>query len=195
MTTAGQRALEWYRLLAFPSRVWAIDVLKAFGDMTAEELAEEVPAGARRNMAKVHLPALQKAQLVESYADEHGVTRYRPTLGEPVDLDIDPDDEMLRRALMEFERVYTQRRIDRIRQWASEHWTKWSERWARAATTADYFEQATPEDLERFGDRLAEAIDELRAAGVKRKARGEDTDVEPVFITVSCFPLRRSGEQ
>ncbi|TWE07360.1 helix-turn-helix domain-containing protein [Rudaeicoccus suwonensis] len=174
-----------FRALAYPSRIAIMDALHAAnGVVTEDELGRWVPE-ARRNL-RTHLAALEKAGIIQRVAASDSWELQRTAPVEWTD-DMVRGSSRLQRAVQEFERLLTQRRIDRMRQWAQERHHSWPSEWSDASTSTDYVLRMTVQEMEDLDARISAEIRRARDQARSREAAAEE---ETVFVTVSAFPLR-----
>ncbi|KNX39690.1 ArsR/SmtB family transcription factor [Luteipulveratus halotolerans] len=194
---ARERQLTFFLALSSPTRIAVIDALKAWGALSDHELGEAlVSAGdlapqARVNLGRVHLQELLRAELIEKFVDEDGVVRYRegPGLAGGINwTDISEDDEELVAAAQEFERVMVERRINRMRWWATARWSRWPRKWSESSIGRDNVVHCTADELRELDRDIAAVFSAFEAKVAARRAAEGPAEERPCFRTVSVFP-------
>lgn len=194
-----ERALRFYLVLAHPTRIGVIDVIKAAAEgCTERHLAHhlvewgDMAPQAAPNLRRVHLQELVDAELLARHLSEDGDVVYDegPLLAGGIHWTaVDRGDEELKGAAREFERVLVERRIHRQRWWASHRWTDVTETWSAAAIGRDNVVRATKEDLHRLDEKLVAVMAEWDAEVRQRRLEGDVSDEVPCFRTIAVFPL------
>lgn len=187
-----EQRLLFFSALSSPTRVAIIDALKANGEMSEKDLGswlvavgDLAPQG-RPGLGRVHLGVLKEAHLIEQTGD---IWRVGPGLAGGVHwTGIDPADLELTSAAQEFERVLTERRIQRIRHWARTQWTDWSPEWSATAVTTDNVHHCTVDELAWLDDQLHTLTQELEKRVTERRSRDGSAGEMAVFRTFAAFP-------
>lgn len=187
-----ERRLRFFSALSSPTRVAIIDAIKANGAMTERELGAwlvavgDLAPQARPGLSRVHLETLAAARLIELDGDRWcegaGLAGGVHWTG------IDPTDTELASAAQEFERVLTERRIQRIRHWARTQWSEWPTEWSARAIATDNVHHCRPDELDWLDERLHELTREFEDRVDHRRAREGRQGELPVFRTFSVFP-------
>ena len=195
-TTAREQQLAFFLTLSSPTRIAVIDALKACGPMSEPELGQtlvdagDLPSQARVNLRRLHLDELIGARLIEKVVVDETV-RYQegPGLAGGISwTDVDEQDEELAAAAQEFERVMVERRINRMRWWATARWTAWPRAWSEASVGRDNVVGYTLDELRELDTRIAALFQELDETARKRRQGSGALDEVPCFRTVSVFP-------
>ncbi|MFL5926081.1 MAG: ArsR/SmtB family transcription factor [Gaiellaceae bacterium] len=150
------------RALAHPTRLALLDHLHAVDHATATECAAVV--GDSPSSCSYHLRALARWHFVEEA--EGGAGRERPWRATAARIEFGSDgleatvlrDELLAR--------HQQRVRDALRR---DH--ELPPRWRRATQTSSATLELTPSELESFGERFEELLDEFRGRGDRRGTR------------------------
>lgn len=188
MATREEREafLQRIEVISVPARVDLIDAVTVKGAATTTELARLTSEG--RAAVRWHMERLEAVGFIRRRPGSS------PTVWEPAQTKMvwsDPGDTQVNLALQELERVLTDRRRRRLREWALGRWEQpWvGTEWSNGAISYDYvlpavrakdlvwLEDELLEVMERFRDRL-DALDP------------EDSDVEAGFVTIGAFPWR-----
>ncbi|MDE9364008.1 hypothetical protein PZ938_00165 [Luteipulveratus sp. YIM 133132] len=194
---ARERQLVFFLSLSSPTRIAVIDALKAWGALSEREIGEalvaagDLPAQARVNLGRVHLNDLLRAHLIEKFVDTDDEVRYRegPGLAGGISwTDIDEDDEALVGAAQEFERVMVERRINRMRWWATARWSNWPREWSESSVGRDNVVRCTAEELRQLDADLARVFKAFGQRVERRRAEQGPAGERPCFRTVSVFP-------
>ena len=187
-----EQRLRFFTALSSPARVAIIDALKANGQMSEKDLGAwlvavgDLAPQARPGLGRVHLGVLEDADLIEQ-AD--GAWRVGPGLAGGVHwTGIDASDVELTAAAQEFERVLTERRIQRIRHWARTQWAEWPSEWSAAAVTTDNIHHCTLDELSWLDERLHALTQELEDRVAARRDRDGTKGELAVFRTFAAFP-------
>lgn len=194
-----ERALQFYLVLAHPTRIGIIDVIKSAGGMCTERylssrLVEwgDMPPQAAPNLRRSHLGELVDAELLARDLSPDGDVVYGqgPLLAGGIHWTaVDRDDAELMGAAREFERTMVERRIHRQRWWASHRWTDVAEDWSVAAIGRDNVVRATKGELHELEERLTEVLSSWEAGIQERQMRGDRLGEVACFRTVAVFPL------
>ena len=195
-----ERRLRFFSALSSPTRVAIIDALKANGAMSEKALGEwlvavgDLAPQARPGLGRVHLGVLEEANLIVQ--DSAGTWTVGNGLQGGVHwTGIDPHDEELSAAAQEFERVLTERRIQRVRHWARTQWSDWPAEWSTTAVATDNIHHLTPSELGWLDEQLHELTNQLeQRVTARREAAGRDGE-RPVFRTFAAFPWGPSPDR
>lgn len=187
-----EQRLRFFSALSSPTRIAVIDALKANGAMSERDLGAwlvevgDLAPQARPGLGRVHLGVLEDAQLIQRI--DEGWTVGPGLSGGVHWTGIDPRDDELTSAAQEFERVLTERRIQRIRHWARTQWTDWPSEWSAAAVTTDNVHHCTLDELEWLDEQLHALTQELEAKVADRRGREGTAGELAVFRTFAAFP-------
>lgn len=190
-----EQLLERYRVIADSVRQQLLDVMHLDGPQTPAMLRRKVPDS--KGSLRWDLTRLEGAKFIENVGGAGAAAVWRVVPGS-VDWTEDlASHPRMAPVVQEFERVATQRRVDRLRAWALErHTRQWSAQWSDSSISRDYLLRLTPEELDDLDSLIDDAVRTVRNQSEKRRQEEADTKREErVFVTVGAFPFRFGGRR
>lgn len=178
------------QVISHPVRLEILELLVHTGDKTAAQIGALIPRV--RGSVEHHLTQMERAQFV-AHTDTPQGTVWRPD-----QVKVEWDDEMLAAdpelalAAEVVDRVFTDRRIARIKDWAENRLTRFDRQWRDAALSSDSLLTMDASQLGSFTESFYEFLDGWRERLANEPNNG---DTKTVFVMNQAFPLQEPDKQ